>query len=339
MAAPQAKTGKLERLPSKRQLVCAEEKAKKTVEKTLELRAAERVETRISEIGQVLRSDLSMLEKVYSLVFDGEVLKISEQLPPEGPAAYKHLRRATNSVLVELFSSLCADCGRPLLALIAAKDPEGLAKILYTATWTEPSHGIGPRGIAEWKQAYQRRIMDCGNMLEILPHAVKDGKINTQKFGCYLLMPVLEGECSDEIAKKHKYTSIRCADFEVQLSEDIVVSGLWKIEANWSIKNAMLENPAKSVRLSVRDLFAKAEGFNEKTKPFFESPAVVYAAAKAKSAKGGRKRRGSFSPRTPKRKQSGASESTPQSTARTSSAPEAPTDDPPEDEFPDMFTE
>eukprot|EP00971_Amphidinium_carterae_P112722 2232155-Amphidinium_carterae.3 len=71
----------------------------------------------------------------------------------------------------------------------------------------------------------------------------------------------------------------------------------------------MLSNLSKSVRLSVRDLFGKVEGFNDKTKPVFESPAVVYAAAKAKSAKGGRKRKGSFSPRTPKKKQS-ASEST-----------------------------
>eukprot|EP00971_Amphidinium_carterae_P329998 6462828-Amphidinium_carterae.1 len=84
-------------MPSRRQMVCAEQRAKQTVEKTLEMRAAERVETRISEIGQVLRTDLAMLEKVYSLVFDSGVLKeTSEEAEAQWPSAYKHLRRCTN---------------------------------------------------------------------------------------------------------------------------------------------------------------------------------------------------------------------------------------------------
>eukprot|EP00971_Amphidinium_carterae_P112723 2232155-Amphidinium_carterae.4 len=116
---------------------------------------------------------------------------------------YKHLRRCTNQVLVELFTGMCADVGRPMLALIASKDPEGLSKILYTASYSEPCHGIGPRGIADWKQAYERRIMDCGNILEILPHAVKDGMVT--------LHPLLGGVSSDEEAMNHKYTIVYAA--------------------------------------------------------------------------------------------------------------------------------
>eukprot|EP00971_Amphidinium_carterae_P331465 6465025-Amphidinium_carterae.1 len=338
MAAPAAKTGKLERLPSKRQMVCAEEKAKKTVEKTLEMRAAERVETRISEIGQVLRTDLGMLEKVYSLVFDGDVLKMSEVLPPEWPVAYKHLRRATNQVLVDLFTGACADIGRPLLALVAAKDPEGLSKILYTVTHTEASHGLGPRGIEEWKKAYERRMLDCGNLIQMLPSHVHDGIVNTQRFGVYLLMPEYLGKSEGE-EKQHRFERVRCGDFEIALSDDIVVTAKWRIECNWSVRGAIITNPSKSLKLNLYDLMASCDGFQDKMRPFYDSPAAVYAQAKAKAAKG-KKRKGGFSPRTPKKRKTSGSEAegTPRSSTAAGSV-EPPTSEPPEDVMPDVFLE
>eukprot|EP00971_Amphidinium_carterae_P121570 2407542-Amphidinium_carterae.2 len=265
--AAQAKAGKIERMPSRRQIDCAEQRAKQTVEKTLELRAAERIEIRISEICKVLRTDLAVLEKVYALVFDSSVLQeTGEAEEAQWPVAYKHLRRCANQVLVELFTGMCADIGRPLLALIAAKDPEGLAKILHTVTWTEPSHGLGPCNINERKKAYERRIMDCGNLLQMLPAHVQDGVLNTQFFGAYHLLPEYIGK-SEADAKQHRFARVRCGhcgDIEIGLSDDIVVTAKWRIKSNWSVRGAVITNPTKSLKLNLYDLLLVCDGFQAK---------------------------------------------------------------------------
>eukprot|EP00971_Amphidinium_carterae_P296731 5894751-Amphidinium_carterae.6 len=266
--------------------------AKQTVEKSLELRAAERIDTRVTEISNVLRTDLAKLENVHALVFDSSVLQetIAVQ-PPQWPAACKHLRRCTNlQVMTELFTDMCPDVGKAMLALLASKDPDALSKF----------------GLRESLADIACR---CARWL-----------------------------CEQSVVRSVP-AQAAVAEFEITLLEDIVVTAMWKVESNWSVRGARITNPTKSLKLNLFDLLSECDGFQAKVKPFHDSPAAVYTLAKAKAAKGKKRKHGS-SPRTPRKQKGAAPDGTPVSTtAAGGSLLEPPTSEPTEDILPDVFLE